>query len=144
MSLWVKRQIKLWAILLSKYDKIINRDYRKEEMVEITDFDHLFKCVVDDVYKDMLRYKEQRKEELEDAVIYTFLSSYWQDNAHDFDDYIMDICENNESTWSILIHYETSPIKLLYDYRDAQNILEQFKSAVAKEATDRIIEELKK
>lgn len=58
MNLWARKRIRLWAILLSKYDKIINRDYRKEEMVEMIDFDYLFKCVVDDVYKDMLRYKE--------------------------------------------------------------------------------------
>lgn len=45
-------------------------------MLEISDFNRLFKSCVDDIYKDMLKYKEQHKEELEGVVIYEFLSSY--------------------------------------------------------------------
>ena len=112
-------------------------------MTEITDFNRLFKLCVDDVYNDMLRYKEQYKEKSEDIAIFVFLTSYWYDNVNDFDDYIMDICENNPSAWSILTHYETDPVRLLYGYRNPQDSLEQFKSAVAKEANERIIEELK-
>ena len=115
----------------------------EREMLEINNFNHLFKSCVDDVYKDMLRYKEQHKEELEGVVIYEFLSSYWYDNAHDFDDYIMDVCESNPNAWSILTHYENDPARLLYGYRNPQDSLERFKSAVAKEATEKIIEELK-
>jgi hypothetical protein len=111
-------------------------------MVEIKDFDYLFKCVVNDVYKDMLRYKEQHKEELEGVVPYEFLRLYWLDNVNDFDDYIMDMCEPNENAWAILTHYETSPVRLLYEHSDAEYSLRRFSDAVAKEATDKILSQL--
>ena len=108
----------------------------------MTNFDYLFKCVVDDVYKDMLRYKEQHKDDLEGVAPSEFLALYWDDNAHDFDDYIMNICENNENAWSILTHYETSPVRLFYNYSSAQNSLDRFTCAVIKEATNKILSQL--
>lgn len=111
-------------------------------MVEITDFNCLLKWCVDDVYKDMLRYKEQHKEELEGVVPSEFLILYWNDDANDFDDYMMDICENNANAWSILTHYETSPVRLFYNYSSARNSLDRFEWAVIKEATNKILRQL--
>ena len=108
-------------------------------MIEIKDFEYLFKCVVDDVYNDMLRYKEQHKDNLGGVVLYEFLRLYWLDKLQDFDDYIMDMCEPKENAWSILMHYETDPVRLLYGHSDPQYSLRQFSNAVAKEATDKIL-----
>ena len=112
-------------------------------MIEISDFDRLFRYTVDDIYGIMLKYKQDNEEKFKEVVVFESLVRLWNDCGNKIDDYIMDICENDTNAWSVLTHYEHAPVKLLYGYSDAQTSLAMFKNAITKEVTNRLIEELK-
>lgn len=112
-------------------------------MVEISDFDRLFRYTVDDIYGMMLKYKQNHEEEFKEMVLYERLVQLWNNCGNKIDDYIMDVCENPANAWCVLTHYEHDPVRLLYDYSDAQTSLVMFKNAITKEVTNRLIEELK-
>ena len=112
-------------------------------MVEISDFDRLFRYMVDDIYGMMVKYKQDHEEELKEMVVSESLVCLWNDCGNKIDDYIIDVCESNANAWCVLTHYEHAPVKLLYGYSDAQTSLAMFKDAIIKEVTNRLIEELK-
>lgn len=112
-------------------------------MVEISDFNRLFRYTADDIYGMMIKYKQDHEEEFKEMVICESLVKLWNDCGNKIDDYIMDVCENPINAWCVLTHYEHDPVRLLYGYSDAQTSLAMFNDAIVKEVTNRFIEELK-
>lgn len=112
-------------------------------MIEISDFDRLFRYTVDDIYEMMLKYKQSHEEVFKEMVLSESLVRLWNNCGDKIDDYTMDVCENPANAWCVLTHYEHDPVKLLYGYSDAQASLAMFKNAITKEVTNRLIEELK-
>ena len=112
-------------------------------MLEINNFERLFSYTVDDVCGMMLKYKQNHEEEFKEMVLSESLVRLWNDCGNKIDEYIMDVCESPANAWCVFTHYEHDPVRLLYGYSDAQTSLAMFKNAITKEATNRIIEELK-